>query len=580
MAHLTISQPDGAGSFPQDTSAAGLWVDTEIEIALTESASYKHFLLDRVDGSSLSFSADTPFSTAQIATLTPDVIGSYRGLSVAVDGNGVQTTFPWILRVQCDSAGGLVADGIVAPSRGEVPSEAPETDGRGAATLMDRAIARLRGLSSVAWSEAPIVMTGQTITTYTGATAAVLTHAATGHQDGAEKVIKFPAGSVTSLRVSPAINLRGDCAVDDATYLVSDWNAAIDHMLILERVGGATFGTLRAAAATDAVAPTVVSATVDTLDANKLVVVFSEPVKVRDLTGMSLNFTVGTARTITAIESGEGTATVAFTLSGNVSSGDSLSFVVGSGRLATDYYGNALALGSTPVTIAAGLLARAAWTRCFEKGVDMLPASGLPAALTSWTDQVSGSLQIQQTAGGGSASRTTGGLSFTADATERCKATAALTTGSDFALYARVKLNSGGVHDWVPVSWDKDGAGTAWAFIRIISDGTNMTFTASVYSGTGSPHEMSYGIAADTAEHDLFLWHSGGNLHFQVDAAAVTPEADSTSLTGLTTLGVGSALVPGAYKPDAGTVVHVASKSNAGFVGTEITDVRTYAAAV
>ena len=160
MAHLTISQPDGAGSFPQDTSAAGLWVDTEIEIALTESASYKHFLLDRVDGSSLSFSADTPFSTAQIATLTPDVIGSYRGLSVAVDGNGVQTTFPWILRVQCDSAGGLVADGIVAPSRGEVPSEAPETDGRGAATLMDRAIAKFRDLPTIDLTTTNLIRSG------------------------------------------------------------------------------------------------------------------------------------------------------------------------------------------------------------------------------------------------------------------------------------------------------------------------------------------------------------------------------------------------------------------------------------
>lgn len=161
MAHLTISQPDGAGSFPQDTSAAGLWIDTEIEIALTESATYKHFLLDRVDGSSLSFSADTPFSTAQIATLTPDAIGSYRGLSVAVDGNGVQTTFPWILRVQCDSAGGLVGDGIVAPSRGEIPSEAPETDGRGAATLFDRAIAKFRGLPTIDLTETNLIRSAQ-----------------------------------------------------------------------------------------------------------------------------------------------------------------------------------------------------------------------------------------------------------------------------------------------------------------------------------------------------------------------------------------------------------------------------------
>ena len=583
MATLNISQPDGIGDLPENRGGDDLWVDQPVEFTLSEGATYAHYLLDRVDGSALTFYADasTPFSSSRIATLTFDAIGSYRGRSVHTSVTGTQTIFTWVLRVQRDSSGALVNDGIVAPSRGEIPSEAPEADGRGAATLMDRLFAALRGIPTVAWSAGPIAVAGKKVVPYAGPSDVMLVHAPNGHEDGAIRVLTFAAGDTTSCRVSPDMNVRGDCAIDPDSYLVTDWDPDLPHTLFLERIAGITYGTLRAGSPSDVSTPVILSAKVDTLDANALVVTFDRPMVVRVLTGLSLPFSVGTPRTLVAIESGDGTTTVKFTLSGNVSSGDVFSFAVASNRAASDFRGNKLPVGSTSVTVVSGLVGRAAWTTCFEKGVAMLPSAGLPAALTSWTDQVGGSLQIVQTAGGGSASRTTGGLSFTSDATERCKASAALTSGSDFAFYVRCKFNTGGAHDWIPVAFDKDGSSTfPWVFLRLISDGTNGTAIASVYESGGVYNELSYAFSGMAAEHDFFVWRSGGQLHMQIDGVVATPQASTANVTGLSAIALGSALVPTAYKPDNGTVIHLGTKSNAGFVGTEIEDTRTYSAAV
>lgn len=432
--------------------------------------------------------------------------------------------------------------------------------------------------SSTTYTTGPVVMSGRKRMTYSGSATAVIAQASSGHADGSELVIDFPAGSATSLYLSPALNVSG-CTINAANQ-VTDWDPAVKNVLLLARYGNVTIGTLRTTSAPDAVAPTVVSARADSLNADAVTVKFSEPVYVRALTGLSLSFSVGTARTITAIESGDGTTDVTFTLSGSLSSTDVFSFVVGSTRVGTDYSGNLIATSTTSVTMSWGLVARAAWTRCWEKNVAMLPATGLPAALTSWTDQVSGSLQIVQTAGGASASRTSSGLQFASDATERCKAAMVLTSGADFAFYFRAKFTSVGTHDWIPVSFDEDGgASSPYAFVRIVDNGTDTTATVSLNDGATSIDLSDWTYPSDAAAHDFFIWRVGGTLHFQVDAVVAPTGASAQTITGITTIGLGNALVPAAYKPDSGTVIHVATKSGAGFVGTEIADIRTYAAA-
>lgn len=426
-----------------------------------------------------------------------------------------------------------------------------------------------------------IVVAGRRVVTYSGPPDAMLVRARDGHSPGGEKCIIFEPGSLTTMRVSPALNVQGDCAIDPLSFLVTDLDTDKRYALLLTQSQTVTVGSMRIIAEEDVSAPTIVRAVVDSLNPDAITIQFTKNMVFPTIAGMSLSFSVGTPRSIIGIESGNGSDTITFTLSGTVSSADVASLVVASNRTATDYFDNALATGTTPVTMVFGLKGRAAWTRCFEKGVAMLPSAGLPAALTSWTDQVSGSLQLVQTAGGGSASRTTSGLSFTADATERCKASEALTTGADFAFYVRAKFNTGGAHDWVPVAFDKDGGATfPWVFLRIISDGTNGTAIASVYESGGVFTELPWAFSSVAAEHDFFVWRSGGQLHMRIDGAVATPVASSAVVTGLSVMALGSALVPTAYKPDAGTVVHLCTKSNAGFVGTEIEDTIAYAATV
>lgn len=461
-------------------------------------------------------------------------------------------------------------------------------DGRKKVSLSAKAHETLDTTSDTSLVTGPLVIDGHRRLTYAGPLAAILARAASGHRDRATLDIDFPAGSATSLRLSPAFNITSaDYAINPSTdpsapNLVSNWDSAVPNVLALTQVGALTFGTLLKGRADDVVAPTIVSVRVDSLNPNALVVTTSKPVCWHSVvTGLSLAFTSGTPRTITAIESGDGTDTTTFTLSGNISQSDAFKLVVDASRVATDYSGNALATNGagTSAQLLFGLSTRAAWTTCFEKGVAMLPASGLPAALTSWTDQVGGSLQIQQTAGGASASRSSAGLVFTGDPAERCKASMALTAGTDFAFFVRCKFNSGGVQDWVPISFDKEGSATyPFVFLRLISDGVNASAIVSVYESGVSFVEISYAWVPDTNAHDFFVWRSGGSIHLQIDSLVATPIANASVITGTTSLGLGNALAPTAYKANAGTIIQVGTKSGAGFVGTEIADIRTYVA--
>jgi len=73
-------------------------------------------------------------------------------------------------------------------------------------------------------------------------------------------------------------------------------------------------------------APLVSTSSVEDSDKNALVVVFNKNVNIVDLTGLSIPFTVGTPKTITAIESGDGTSTLTFTLSGDIDASDVFTF--------------------------------------------------------------------------------------------------------------------------------------------------------------------------------------------------------------------------------------------------------------
>lgn len=428
--------------------------------------------------------------------------------------------------------------------------------------------------ASEAYAAGAVVLDGNKRITYTGPAAAFLTRAASGHKPGSRVLYEFPAGSTSSLKLSPDFNVK-NCSIDPATNLVTDWNAAVPNLLALEQGITLTGGTIIQCAVPDTTPPTVVSSRADATNADAVTVVFSKPVSVKALTGLSLSFSVGTPRTITAIESGDGTSTVTFTLSGNLSSSDVLSFVVGSTRVAADYSDNLVATSTTSVKW--GLVSRAAWTRCWEAGVAMLPASGLPADFTSWTDQTGGVLQFTQ-AGAGHASRTSDpAVKFTNDSTQRLHCNTSPVSGSDFALFGRYKFTSVAVQDWIPFCYDTDGATSKWVRIICTDNATTTTVQLSIYDGT-TEHTASDSYTSDTNYHSVFIWRTGGTIYMQIDSRTPVSVSDSLVVTALSNVSIGNLVYAGptSYKPGNGSVSDLALKAGAAFIGTEKADIIAY----
>lgn len=147
----------------------------------------------------------------------------------------------------------------------------------------------------------------------------------------------------------------------------------------------------------DATAPTIVSATVDGSDPDALVVVFDEAMTLKSIAGLSLDFTVGTPRTITGMPSGIDSDTLTFPLSGNVAETDEFSFDF-AGHTLQDKNGNALADGSEPVSVEGFT---PVWTMAGElhmyRGDDMSTTGSGPTLVTSVTDQTGAAPAVSST---------------------------------------------------------------------------------------------------------------------------------------------------------------------------------------
>ena len=418
---------------------------------------------------------------------------------------------------------------------------------------------------------APLTLTDRRTTTYAGPAAAVLARSASGHQVGAELTILFPAGSATSLRLSPDLNVAGDCTIDPDTHEVLDWDDSAANVLALEQLTSTlTVGTLRKLLAPDVTAPTVASVSAIDSNPNAITVQFSEPVYFSAITGLSLTFSVGTARTITAIEAGNGTDAVTFTLSGNLAGTETVSFVVGSTRVGIDLSGNLLATSTTSVTLIWGpqsLAECAAWTEAWELGVDMLPSTGLPATFISW-DSVTSTLDLVPP--GTAPSRTTTGLLFSEGGAERVRCAATPVTSTDFALFARLTGEGG----WIPVGFDTNGGLNKIAYVII--NGGNVVFTVND-GATEHTATDTVNIDGDGLYHVILLERSGSTLRMQIDNRAAVTATSALVLTGMSNLSVGCLNIGGSpYNPGDGTVSDVGFKANAPFTTQERADIIAY----
>lgn len=241
---------------------------------------------------------------------------------------------------------------------------------------------------SKSWT-VPVVVDNDYTMTYSGGVVSSLgiSIATSGHVNGRTVIIVIPANSLSSdsgLILPSNFNLDGD--VFDKTK---------DYVITITRINNAFFGTKRSLPSADTTIPTLSSATVRYATSNTLELSFNEAVYIPGVSGISLSFSVGTARTVTAISSGNNTTTVYLTLSGAISASDVFTVSI-IGSYVQDINGNYLAAVNN--TSVSNLVGEPVFTGTFIflRG-DQVTQSG---TVSSWTDQSGeGNHFTQSTAG-------------------------------------------------------------------------------------------------------------------------------------------------------------------------------------
>lgn len=188
---------------------------------------------------------------------------------------------------------------------------------------------------------APVTVAGQRKYTFSGGGVCIISLASSGHEEGGWFQLFIPANAASSIISASDLN----------TASWDTWTSTNDYLITVLYTSNQFISSGRDLGLRDSTAPTINSAVVDNDNPDALVLGLSEAAYLPNLTGLSLNFTSGTARTLTAIESGNGTNTVTLTLSGNLADGDALNLVIGSSRTLQDLNGNLIAAGSQAVSV-------------------------------------------------------------------------------------------------------------------------------------------------------------------------------------------------------------------------------------
>jgi hypothetical protein len=251
-----------------------------------------------------------------------------------ITGAELREVITWLSGEVDDAAGDVTQGELDAETAARIAADDALSDAIDAATAADPLVAFTSLLRFD--TRKRMVFAGN------GSEACVLAlDAAGGHVEGVTVSVFIPAGEAGSLIAGGDLNTAGWDAFDpDGDYLaVEQWtnNTVVS--------AGRNLG-LR-----DAAVPTIVSATVNSSTPTALVVVFSEPVIVPALTGLSLVFSVGTSRTLTAVASGQGTDTITLTLSGAFDGSEVVTFDRAAGRVLQDLNGNLIATGSTSINV-------------------------------------------------------------------------------------------------------------------------------------------------------------------------------------------------------------------------------------
>ena len=212
-------------------------------------------------------------------------------------------------------------------------------------------ITRLLGANESTFSSTSVALNASGTRVYNGSVVAnlVLTNSGTP-TPGTKISLLIEAGDATTSITTP-----GSWNVTTPAGYV--FSSALTTLIQLE-VSGFAAGTLVKGTLRQLVAPDVTLPTVDTVTAadasDQLTVVFSEPMAFISLTGLSLDFSVGTARTISSLTSGNGTDTLVFTLSGAIDSADVFDFDTAVSCGIHDLFENQPGATSTAASVSGG----------------------------------------------------------------------------------------------------------------------------------------------------------------------------------------------------------------------------------
>lgn len=342
---IQISQPTGVGdAAAEDTGLSGAWLTEPITVAYPASqAVYETTIVDQSGG----MGAILTSGATALASITASGKGSirirarYRATSTSRWLGGY-----FVIRVQRDADGTNLE--VVAPALLEVPSETAEA--RGYADVLDDFVAEVN--AGGGGSLPDISFTGQ-VNLGSGGRAEF--------DDGA-------ADCVLGLPVQPyTVGAQYELTIVDATDLVyptaldpdGAWDAfAVPYFVAVTATSETTFVSVgKAQAAPGTATPTISGLTVDAGDLDKLVVPASAAVHFPngDLTGATIGGTLANARTISSVDSGNGTAEITLDLSGDLTITDVPTLVLASNRtLCSLESGVKVAAGSYSIAFTGG----------------------------------------------------------------------------------------------------------------------------------------------------------------------------------------------------------------------------------
>lgn len=385
-----------------------------------------------------------------------------------------------------------------------------------------RAISTLVNPASEA-TEIPLTLDHNFVTTVSSsADPFVLQITQTGHKEGMQGTYKIPAGNRTSIILAPGLNVQGDLTVD-SVGVVTGFDSGFEWKIVATYTADGFITIARKIVATDVVAPTVVSATVTGGNPNALSVVLSKRVNASSLTGMSMPFSVGTARTITAVESGQGTSTVVLTLSDNLAGTETCSFVLAAGNHMRSLNGVSTTPSTTPVTLSFG------------------PADTVTGAIHLWRGDsrtLSGSDVLTVIDQIGSADMTSGATKPTITTLGTLAAPAMQLTAGDYlttGVIAAETMTSGSINMIFRIVTGADrafvvgGNGTTFEALNYAAGGGASLLAASDNAQTGG---LSAAWSPGTGIHSVcFTWDPSGREQYLDNALHDSDTTDATTPT-------------------------------------------------